>query len=225
MSDGLENIKACVFDAYGTLFDVNGAAEQCQAELGEKWQPLADIWRMKQLNYTWLRSLMAEYEDFWKVTGDALDFALDTLGIDNPDLRSRLMQLYEELPAYSEVPGMLQELKERGLKTAILSNGNRNMLDSAVRSAGIKELLDHLISADDLKIYKPHSSVYQLAVDELNLPPDQISFMSSNAWDVQGAANFGFQVVWVNRFGQKPERLPGEYAVELDSLVSLPTLI
>ena len=168
---------------------------------------------------------MDEYEGFWKVTEDALDYALDTLGIDDPDLRERLIALYEELPAYREVPGVLGQLKDRGVKTAILSNGTERMLGSAIRSAGIGELLDDLISVDELRIYKPHPAVYQLAVDKLALSPDRNCFMSSNAWDAQGGANFGFNVVWVNRFGQAPERLPGEIMAELTSLEGLPDLL
>ncbi|MFP6713215.1 MAG: haloacid dehalogenase type II [Rhodospirillales bacterium] len=225
MNGKLENVGACVFDAYGTLFDVNAAAAHCKDEIGEKWEALADIWRMKQLNYTWLRSLMDEYVGFWQVTGDALDFAMETLGIDDDTLRDRLLSLYKELDAYSEVPGMLATLKERGISTAILSNGTSEMLDSAVGNAGIGEVLDALISVDQLKIYKPHPTVYQLAVDQLALPAERICFMSSNAWDVAGAANFGFQVVWINRFGQKRERLPGEFVAELRSLEDLPDLI
>ncbi len=225
MNGKMENISACVFDAYGTLFDVNAAAAHCKDELGEKWAPLADLWRMKQLNYTWLRSRMDEYVGFWRVTEDALDYAMETLGIDDDSLKKRLLSLYEELDVYPEVPDVLQKLKERGITTAILSNGTGGMLSSAVKSAGIGDDLDALISVDQLKIYKPKPAVYQLAVDELAFQAERICFMSSNAWDAAGAANFGFQVVWINRFGQKRERLPGDFVAELSSLEDLPGLI
>ena len=225
MSDRLENIGACVFDAYGTLFDVNAAAAHCKDELGENWEALADVWRTKQLNYTWLRSLMDEFVGFRQVTEDALDFALETLGIDNEELKFRLLSLYEQLDAYPEVLEVLRKLKERSITTAILSNGTDQMLGAAVRSAGIGKFLDHVISVDQLKIYKPHPTVYRLAVDKLSLPAEQICFMSSNAWDVAGGANFGFRAVWINRLGQKRERLPGEAVSELGSLNELPSLI
>lgn len=221
----LENIDACVFDAYGTLFDVNAAAAQCGAELGEKWQPLADIWRTKQLQYTWLRSLMDRYVDFWQVTGDALDFALDSLGLDDADLRGRLMDLYLKLDAYEEVAGVLRTLKAGGMKTAILSNGSPKMLQAAAENAGIAELLDAIVSVDDLGIFKPHPSVYQLAVDKLGIAAERISFQSSNAWDAAAAATFGFKVVWVNRFGQARERLPDAPDVEIAALHDLPSIV
>lgn len=225
MNGKLSDVGACVFDAYGTLFDVNAAAAHCKDEIGDQWEALANIWRMKQLNYTWLRSLMGEYVGFWQVTGEALDYAMDSLGIDDSALKARLLALYEELDAYPEVPSVLRTLKERGIQTAILSNGTSQMLSSAVGNAGIGDHLDASISVDDLKIYKPHPSVYQLAVDQLSVEAERICFMSSNAWDAAGAANFGFQVVWINRFGQAPERLPGDIVAELNSLEGLPDLV
>ena len=225
MSDRLENIGACVFDAYGTLFDVNAAAAHCKDELGEHWEALADVWRTKQLNYTWLRSLMGEYVGFWQVTEDALDFALETLGIDNKELKFRLLSLYEQLDVYPEVLEVLRKLKERSITTAILSNGTDQMLGAAARSAGIDKFLDRVISVDELEIYKPHPAVYHLAVNKLSLPAEQICFMSSNAWDVAGGANFGFRAVWIYRLGQKRERLPGEAVSELGSLNELPGVI
>ncbi len=225
MSEKLENIGACVFDAYGTLFDVASAAAQCKDDLGDKWEQLSDIWRMKQLNYTWLRSLMGEYRDFWQITSDALDFAMDELSIEDNALRGKLMNLYGTLEAYPEVSAMLKSVRAAGIQTAILSNGNPTMLDSAVKSAELGALFDAVISVDTLQIYKPHPSVYQLAVDGLKLPAERICFMSSNAWDVAGAANFGFRVNWVNRFGQAKERLPGKPANEIKALDELPALL
>ncbi len=220
----LDDIGACVFDAYGTLFDVAAAAARCRDALGDKAGPLAALWRTKQLEYTWLRSLMGEYVDFWRVTGDGLDYAMATLGIGD-DVRARLMDLYMRLDAYGEVKDVLGGLKAAGIKTAILSNGAPSMLEAAVESAGIADLLDDVLSVDSIGVYKPHPRVYQLAVDGLGLPAGRICFMSSNAWDVSGAANFGFRVVWVNRFGQQPERLPGAHAHEISTLAELPALL
>ncbi|MCW8834798.1 MAG: haloacid dehalogenase type II [Rhodospirillales bacterium] len=221
----LENIQACVFDAYGTLFDVNAAAERCRDSIGENAGKLAEIWRLKQLQYTWLRSLMDEYEDFWAITGQSLDFALNSLGMSDPKLRARLMELYLELDTYPEVSNMLKTLKDSGMKTAILSNGSPSMLLSAVKNAGIYQLLDQTISVDTIGVYKPHPGVYQLAVDGLDVAAENICFLSSNGWDAHGAAHFGFQVVWINRFGQKRENLPGVLADEISTLDQLPALI
>ncbi len=220
----LDDIGACVFDAYGTLFDVAAAAARCRDDLGDKAGPLAALWRTKKLEYTCLRSLMAEYVDFRQVTGDGLDYAMATLGI-GEDLRPRLMDLYMRLDAYGEVKDVLGGLKAADIKTAILSNGAPAMLEAAVKNAGIDDLLDDVLSVDAIGIFKPHPSVYQLAVDGLGVPAGRICFMSSNAWDVAGAATFGFRVVWVNRFGQQRERLPGAPEHEISTLAELPALL
>jgi 2-haloacid dehalogenase len=224
-TDRLENIGACVFDAYGTLFDVNAAAQHCAAELGDKWQPLAELWRGRQLQYTWLRSLMEEYADFWQVTGEALDFAMEALDIHDDALRERLMELYLKLDAYEEVGGVLRRLRNGGMKTAILSNGSPRMLGAAVDNAGLGEVLDAVISVDQIKVYKTAPAVYQLAVDQLGVAASAISFQSSNAWDAHAASNFGFRVVWVNRFAQARERLPGNPDIKLDNLEPLPAIV
>lgn len=221
----LEDIGACVFDAYGTLFDVAAAARRCRDELGDDADRLADIWRTKQLQYTWLRALMSRHVDFWHVTGDALDFAMSTLSIQNAALRDRLMELYLTLDAYPEVPQMLERLRRANMKTAILSNGSPRMLEAAVANAGIGDDLDAILSVEEVGIFKPHPSVYQLASDRLGLAAARMSFQSSNAWDAAAAAAFGYQVVWVNRFGQPRERLPGEPAVEVTTLATLPDLV
>ena len=221
----LDNIDACVFDAYGTLFDVNAAAAHCAEELGDTWQALANTWRLKQLQYTWLRSLMQRHTDFWQVTGDALDYAMDTHGVDDADLRKRLMDLYLTLDAYEEVAATLATLKAAGLKTAILSNGSPEMLKAAADNAGISASLDAIISVEDIKIFKPHPSVYQMAVDKLSVAAYQISFQSSNAWDASAAATFGFRVVWINRFGQARERLQDDPDVEIETLHGLPAIV
>lgn len=218
-------IKACVFDAYGTLLDINAAAQRCQDDLGEKAQPLADLWRLKQLQYTWLSSLMGRHRDFYELTGAALDFAMDTLDLDDQALRAKLMALYEVLDAYPEVSELLGSLKQAGLKTAILSNGSPKMLATAVKAAGIKESLNAIISIEEAGIYKPSPSVYQLAVERLGVAKENICFISSNGWDATGAAAFGFHVAWVNRTGQKPERLGFAPKAELKDLSGLADLV
>jgi len=225
MTAKLDNIAACVFDAYGTLFDVNAAAAHCADELGDKWQPLAEVWRNKQLQYTWLRSLMQRHVDFWQLTTDALDYALDAHSVSDEALRQRLLDLYMSLDAYAEVKEVLTSLKDAGLKTAILSNGSPKMLNSAVENAGIAGVLDRVLSVEDVRIYKPHPSVYQMACDEFEIMPGEIAFQSSNAWDAAGAATFGFKVVWVNRFGQVRERLPDQPDFEVKSLTELPPIV
>lgn len=219
------DIGACVFDAYGTLFDFNSAVEGCRDKLGDKADLLSATWRQKQLQYTWLRSLMGKYEDFWTITGDALDFALSAANIDDPSLRAELMQLYLELDPYPEVVETLAALKDARIKTAVLSNGSQSMLVSAAKNAGVSKLIDLMLSVDRVGIYKPHPSVYQLAVDELDIPAHRISFQSANAWDACGAAAFGFRVAWINRFGQLGEALPGEPHAELGSLTELPSML
>jgi len=221
----LNGIRACVFDAYGTLFDVNSAAAQAKDALGERWQPLADTWRAKQLQYTWLRGLMGRHADFWQVTGDALDFAMTSLGINDSALRERLMGLYLRLAAYPEVKPMLARLKTSGMKLAILSNGSPKMLSAAVENAGISELLDAVLSVEQVGVFKPHPSVYRLAVDELGVSAGQICFLSSNAWDAHAAKAFGFHVVWCNRFHQVAERIPERPDGEIETLAELPVIL
>ena len=221
------DIGACVFDAYGTLFDVHSAAARYRGELGDAADAVSQTWRDKQLQYTWLRSLMGRrhHIDFWQLTGDALDFALETHGFDDTALREKLIACYLELDAYGEVKEVLTRLKEAGLKTAILSNGSPDMLAAGVNNSGIDQVLDAVISVEDAGIFKPDPSVYQLAVDRLGVAPERISFQSSNAWDANGAAAFGFRVAWVNRFGQRPERLPGPADAVLKDLSELPPLL
>jgi len=221
----LIGVKACVFDAYGTLFDFAAAAKGCRDVLGDGIDKLTALWRDKQLQYTWLRGLQGRHADFWQVTGDALDFALETLGIDKPGLRERLMNLYLTLAAFPEVPPVLRSLKAAGLTNAILSNGSPPMLRAAVANAGLGELLDHTLSVEEVGVYKPHPKVYQLAVDRLALVPGAILFLSSNAWDAHAASAFGLGVVWCNRYGQGRERLPGAPDREIRSLAELPELV
>jgi 2-haloacid dehalogenase len=218
-------VRACVFDAYGTLFDFASAAAACADVLGDKAAAVTALWRDKQLQYTWLRSLQGRHADFWQVTGDALDFTLETLGIADSQVRDRLMSLYRRLECFPEVPQVLRQLKEAGFVTAILSNGSPAMLAGVVAGAGLRGLLDHILSVEDVGIFKPHPSVYQLAVDRLGLPAAAISFQSSNAWDAYAASAFGMRVVWCNRYGQRRERLPGAPDREIRSLAELPPLL
>jgi len=221
----LVGIKACVFDAYGTLFDFNTAAMSCRDELGEQADDLSRIWREKQLQYTWLRSLMGKHTDFWQVTGDALDFAMKTLGIRNSALRGKLMELYKTLGVFPEVPDTLKHLKSGGLQTAILSNGSPEMLSAAVEGTGISNLLDWVLSIEEAGIYKPHPSVYRIAVDTLDLSAGSICFLSSNSWDAHGASAFGLKVIWCNRYGQQSEILPGNPDVEVKTLAEVPAVL
>ncbi|MBM3490654.1 MAG: haloacid dehalogenase type II [Alphaproteobacteria bacterium] len=225
MAAPLTGIRACVFDAYGTLFDFASAAQRCRDVLGEKTTPLTALWRDKQLQYTWLRSLQGQHADFWQVTGEALDYAVDTLGIADPGLRNRLMELYLTLDTFPEVPEVLRRLKAAGLRTAILSNGSPRMLEAAVGNAGIAGLLDAVLSVEAAGVYKTHPKVYQLAIDRLGVPAKEISFQSSNAWDAYAASAFGMRVVWCNRYGQRPERLPGAPDRVVRDLSDLPALL
>lgn len=221
----LSGIRACVFDAYGTLFDFASAAARCADRLGGKAEVLSQLWRDKQLQYTWLRAAQHRHADFWQVTGDALDFALETLGIADPTLRARLMKLYRTLDAFAEVPAMLPRLKTAGFATAILSNGTPDMLADAVAHAGIETALDHVLSVEAVGVFKPAPAVYQLAVDQLGIPPTAIVFLSSNAWDIHAASAFGLRTIWCNRSGQRHERLPGVPDREIKTLAELPDLL
>jgi 2-haloacid dehalogenase len=219
------HIRACVFDAYGTLFDVHSAVGKHRSRLGEHAEQVSQLWRTKQLEYTWLRSLMGQYRDFWQVTQDALDFAFATYGLTDQALRLDLMQAYLQLDCYPEVTATLQQLKERGYRTAILSNGSPTMLNTAIDHAGISHLIDVTLSVESVGIYKPSPRVYQLAVEQLAVAAHEISFQSANAWDAAGAASAGLRVVWINRFNQQWERLGTVPDAELPSLRALPAIL
>lgn len=221
----LQGIRACVFDAYGTLFDYASAAARCRDVLGDKLGPLTTLWRDKQLQYTWLRALEDRHANFWSVTGDALDFALETLAIEETGLRERLMQLYLTVDAFPEVAEVLKRLKAAGLKTAILSNGTPEMLGAAVKGAGLSDLLDAVLSVEEVGVYKTHPRAYQLILERLGVERAAVSYQSSNAWDAYAASAFGMRVVWCNRYGQRPERLPGKPDFEVRSLAELPALV
>ena len=220
----------CIFDAYGTLFDVAAAARRLAAEsegtpFTARWADVAELWRQKQLAYCWLRQITGTYADFWQLTEDALDWALESAGLAEPDLRARLLALYGELDAYPEVPEMLQALKGAGATTAILSNGAPQMLAGAVASAGIGELLDDVLSVETIRVYKPDPRVYAMVGHRFGLGPRDVLFVSSNGWDVAGAAAFGFRTVWVNRRGEPVDRLPGRPDHVLPDLSALPGLV
>lgn len=223
-------ITTCVFDAYGTLFDVAAAARRAASETGREdfakvWVKVATDWRLKQLQYTWLRAIMDAHTDFWTVTQNGLDYALEASGLSaDTELRERLLALYWELEAYEEVPEMLTTLKSDGLQTAILSNGSPDMLDGAVKSAGLLAVLDDVLSVDDVGIFKPDPSVYQMVCDRFNCKPDEVLFVSSNGWDASAATKFGFQTVWVNRAGEPQDQLPWVPKAKLDTLHKIPDL-
>ncbi len=234
------SIEVCVFDAYGTLFDVNAAARKAAAEpgagrLAEVWPALARDWRMKQLQYTWLRAVTGEHTDFWQVTQDGLDWALEAQGLaeaagggpgsaGDADLRDRLLGLYRQLETFPEVPGVLAALKARGLATAILSNGAPGMLADAVASAGIGSLLDAVLSVEDVGVFKPARAVYDLVGRRFGSDPGKVLFVSSNGWDAAAAAAYGFTVAWANRAGDPVDRLPGRPHHILPDLTTIPDL-
>jgi 2-haloacid dehalogenase len=217
-------VKACVFDAYGTLFDVHSAVAHAGDTLGQKAGPVSDLWRQKQLEYTWLRSLMGSHVDFWQVTSDGLEFAMAAHGVADNALHERLMDLYLRLDAYPEVPETLARLSSAGYATAILSNGSPKMLAAAVGSAGLSASLSAVLSVEDVGIFKPDPRVYQLAVDRLQVAPAEVCFLSSNGWDAAAAAHFGFRVAWINRFDKQQERIPADPDIiirRLDELLPL----
>jgi len=221
----LNGVQACVFDAYGTLFDFASAAARCPDIPEEKRAGLTTLWRDKQLQYAWLRTLENRYADFWQVTGDALDFALESLDLEKPSLRERLMDLYLGLEPFPEVPAVLTTLRQAGFRTAILSNGSPPMLEALVKRSSLEAMFDAILSADAVRAFKTHPDVYQYALDSLDLPASAIAFQSSNAWDAHAASDFGMQVVWCNRYGQRRERLPGSPDFEIRTLNELPALL
>ncbi len=221
----LAGLRAVVFDAYGTLFDVSSAAERTRDLLGDRADPLSELWRQKQLQYTWLRALMGKHADFWQVTGDALDYSLDALRIATPDLRRRLMEAFERIGPCADARDALTRLRAARLKIAILSNGTPRMLAAAVRSAGLDDLIDETLSVESVGVYKPHPSVYKLAVDRLGVWPAELGFVSANGWDAWGAKAAGLRVAWCNRAGMPRERLGEPPDIELTTLADLPKAI
>ena len=194
----MKNIKAIIFDAYGTLFDVNSAAEKCKDKIGEKWERFANFWRTTQLEYTWLRSLMDRHKDFWQVTEDSLDKSMKAFDID-PSMRNELLNLYKVLSPFEEVPETLKTLKEKKFKLAILSNGTPSLLDELVKSNHLDNLFDDIFSIEQVGVYKPSSRVYDMPIKKYNINKSEIAFLSANTWDVSGGGNYGYQSIWVNR--------------------------
>jgi 2-haloacid dehalogenase len=222
-------IRACVFDAYGTLFDVTAAAREAAAEPGRvafarHWPKVAADWRLKQLQYTWLRAITGAHAGFWEVTQNGLDWALEASGLNDPELRERLLALYWGLSAFPEVPAMLAALKATGFDTAILSNGSPDMLAGAVSSAGIGTFLDDVLSVEDVGVYKPDPRVYQMVTDRFDCTPAEVLFVSSNGWDAAAGAGFGFRCAWVNRAGEPMDRLPWTPDRVLQDLTGIPAL-
>ena len=194
----MENVKAIIFDAYGTLFDVNSAAEKCKDKIGDKWEGFANFWRTTQLEYTWLRSLMDRHKDFWQITEDSLDKSIKVFNID-PSMRNELLNLYKILSPYKEVPETLKTLKEKKFKLAILSNGTPSLLDELVKSNHLDNLFDDIFSIEQVGVYKPSSRVYDLPIKKYNINKSEVAFLSANTWDVSGGGNYGYQSIWVNR--------------------------
>jgi 2-haloacid dehalogenase len=194
----MKNIKAIVFDAYGTLFDVNSAAEKCKGKIGDKWEAFANFWRTTQLEYTWLRSLMKRHKDFWQVTEDSLDKSMKTFSIDS-SMKNELLDLYKKLSPYPEVKGVLKSLKEKKYKLAILSNGTPDLLNELVKSNNLENIFDDLFSIEEVGIYKPDSKVYDMPIKKYQIKADEIAFLSANTWDVSGGGNYGYNAIWVNR--------------------------
>ena len=208
------SFKVCVFDAYGTLFDVNSAARKCAAEPGrekfaEFWPLISANWREKQLSYSWLLNILGEYNDFWQITESALDYALELVGLDrDAELKKRLLNLYRELDTYTEVKSVLSNLSTRNITCAILSNGSKFMLDAAVKNSGVKSYFKAILSVDEIGVFKPNSKVYEMVLDHTNFKIDEVLFVSSNGWDIAGASSFGFKTVWINRLNLPYDRLP-----------------
>ena len=194
----MKNIKAIIFDAYGTLFDVNSAAEKCKDKIGDKWESFANYWRTTQLEYTWLRSLMNRHKDFWKITEDSLDKSMKFFKIDN-SMRNDLLDLYKVLSPFSEVKETLNKLKKKDFKLAILSNGTPSLLENLVKNNNLENIFDDIFSIEEVGIFKPDSKVYELPVNKYNIKKDEILFLSANTWDVSGGGNYGYNSVWVNR--------------------------
>ena len=214
----MENEKIYVFDAYGTLFDVDHACKEMAIQLGDNWDKLSSIWRQKQLEYSWLHNSMNEYDSFWKITKDSLEYAMNSLSINSVKIKNELLDLYFKIGAFEEVEEVLKKIKKNKIKTAILSNGSYDMLNSAVKNSKFDELISEVISVDECKKFKPHRDVYNLVIDKFNINKKNCIFFSSNCWDIHGASNFGFQTVWVNRKKNIDELLPGKVDDQVQSL-------
>ena len=220
----MKNIKAIIFDAYGTLFDVNSAAEKCKDKIGDKWEPFANFWRTTQLEYTWLRSLMKRHKDFWQITEESLDKSMMAFNID-PKMKNELLNLYKVLSPFQEVPETLKSLKEKNFKLAILSNGTPSLLNNLVKSNNLNNLFDDLFSIEEVKIYKPHPKVYDLPIEKYKIKKNEVVFLSANTWDVSGAGNYGYQSIWVNRNNNIFDNLDYKPNNQINNLSELINLI
>ena len=220
----MKNVKAIIFDAYGTLFDVNSAAEKCKDKIGDKWEPFANFWRTTQLEYTWLRSLMGRHKDFWQITEDSLDKSMKAFNIDS-SMKNELLNLYKILSPYKEVSETLKTLKEKKFKLAILSNGTPSLLNKLVKSNNLDNLFDDIFSIEEVGIYKPDSKVYDIPVKKYKIKKDEIAFLSANTWDVSGGGNYGYQAIWVNRNNNIFDNLDYKPTNEIKSLKELTNLI
>ena len=216
----MKDIKAIVFDAYGTLFDVNSAAEKCKVKIGDKWEGFANFWRTTQLEYTWLRSLMKRHKDFWQVTEDSLDKSMKAFKIDS-SMKSELLNLYKVLSPYPEVKEVLKKLKVKEYKLAILSNGTPALLSELVKSSNLENIFDDLFSVEEVRIYKPDSKVYDLPIKKYQIKPDEVACLSANTWDVSGGGNYGYNAIWVNRNNNIFDKLDYEPKNEIKNLKQL----
>ena len=216
----MNNSKAIVFDAYGTLFDVNSAAEKSKDKIGNKWENFANFWRTTQLEYTWLRSLMKKHKNFWQITEDSLDKSMETFQIDK-SLRNDLLSLYKELSPYPEVKNVLENLKKKSFKLAILSNGTPELLNHLVKSSDLENLFDDIFSVEEVKIYKPDPKVYDIPVNKYKVSKGEITFLSANTWDVSGAGNYGYNSIWVNRNNSVFDKLDYKPKNEIKNLKQL----
>ncbi len=194
----MKNIKAIIFDAYGTLFNVNSAAEKCKDKIGDKWESFANYWRTTQLEYTWLRSLMKRHKDFWQVTEDSLDKSMKNYEIDS-SMRNELLNLYKILSPFKEVPEVLKSLKDKNLKLAILSNGTPSLLNELVKSNNLENIFDDIFSIEEVEVYKPDSKVYDIPIKKYNIKKNEVAYLSANTWDISGGGNYGYNSIWVNR--------------------------
>ncbi len=220
----MKNTKAIIFDAYGTLFDVNSAAEKCKDKIGDKWEGFANYWRTTQLEYTWLRSLMKRHKDFWQITEDSLEKSMKKFNINN-NMRNELLNLYKVLSTFSEVKETLQNLKQKNFKLAILSNGTPELLNHLVSTNNLENIFDDIFSIEEVKIYKPDSRVYDLPIKKFKFRKDEIVFLSANTWDVSGAGNYGFNSIWVNRSNNIFDSLDFKPKIEIKSLNELLSIV
>ena len=216
----MKNIKAIIFDAYGTLFDVNSAAEKCKDKIGDKWEGFANYWRTTQLEYTWLRTLMNKHEDFWKVTEDSLDKSMQIFKID-PSMKNELLNLYKVLSTFSEVKGVLNELKKKNYKLAILSNGTPSLLNELVKSNNLDNIFNDIFSIEEVKVYKPHPKVYNIPIEKYQIQKNEVAYLSANTWDVSAAGNYGFNPVWVNRKNSNFDKLDYVPKYQIENLSKL----